>query len=140
MKKNTGEILKELELCEDFQTFYEENKENMITDNLSNLLEVLLVKKGINKATAIKNSELTEVYGYQIFSGKRHPERRKLLALAVGMGLDLEETQELLKCAGYAMLYAKLPADSTIIHGISHGLSVPQINETLFKNQLETLG
>ncbi len=140
MKKNTGEMLKELELCEDFQTFYEENKENMITANLSQLLETLLEKKGISKATAIKRSELTEVYGYQIFSGKRHPDRRKLLALAIGMGLDLEETQELLKCAGYPMLYAKLPADSTIIYGISHGLSVPQINETLFKNQLETLG
>lgn len=140
MNKSTGEIVKELELCDNFQTFYEDNKDQMITDTLSHMLEELLASTGMTKAQAIKNSELTEVYGYQIFSGKRRPDRRKLLALAVGMGLTVEQTQDLLKHAGYPPLYAKLPADSTVLYGISRGLSVPQINEMLFKNQLETLG
>lgn len=81
MNKSTGEIVKELELCDNFQTFYEDNKDQMITDTLSQMLEELLASTGMTKAQAIKNSELTEVYGYQIFSGKRRPDRHKLLAL-----------------------------------------------------------
>ena len=77
---------------------------------------------------------------YQIFSGTRHPERKKLLCLAVGMSLNLEETQTLLKCAGYAPLYVKMPFDSVVIYGVCKQLSVIEINEILFDNHLETLG
>ncbi len=140
MTKNTGEIIKELELCEDFHTFYEENKPSLIAQDLSALLTELLEQKHLSKARVIKKAELSEVYGYQIFDGKRHPDRCKLLALAVGMELTPEETQTLLRRAGYPPLYAKLPFDSAVIFGLKRGLSVPEINEILFENDLETLG
>ena len=37
---------------------------------------------GMKKADAIRRSELSEDYAYQIFSGLRVPERKKLLSLA----------------------------------------------------------
>ena len=83
---------------------------------------------------------MSEVYAYQIFSGLRVPERKKLLCLAIGMSLNLDETQTLLKCAGYSQLYVKLPFDSIIIYGICKKFSVVQINELLFEYELETLG
>ena len=140
MEKNTSEIVKELGLCPDFQTFYNENKDYMVTKKLTELLAELLEVKGIKKAHAIQRSELSEVYGYQIFSGVRVPERKKLLCLAVGMGLNIDETQKLLKCAGYAPLYAKLPFDSVVLYGLCNSMSVLQINESLFEYGLETLG
>lgn len=140
MKKDTSEIVKELGLCPDFKTFYRENKDYMVTDSLSELLSQLLEQKKLKKSQVIKNAELSEVYGYQIFSGVRVPERKKLLCLAVSMGLNIEEVQQLLKCAGYSQLYAKLPFDSVVMYGLCKKMSVVQINELLFEYGLETLG
>ena len=140
MKKDTVSIVEELGLCDDFKTFYDENKEYMVSDTLGEMLNRLQTEKNLRKTDVIKRSELSEVYAYQIFSGQRHPERKKLLCLAVGMYLNLEETQSLLKCAGYAPLYVKLPFDSVVMYGICKQLSVIQINEILFDNNLETLG
>lgn len=140
MEKNTAEIVKELGLCPDFQTFYSENKDYMLAQKLTELLAQLLERKGLKKSQVIQKAELSEVYGYQIFSGIRVPERKKLLCLAIGMGLNIEEAQQLLKCAGYAQLYVKLPFDSIVLYGLCKGLSVVQINEVLFSYGLETLG
>lgn len=140
MQKDTSKIVEELGLCPDFKTFYRENKEYMVSDSLSSLLAQLLEKKKIKKSQAIKNAEISEVYGYQIFSGTRVPERRKLLSIAVGMQLNIEETQQLLKCAGYPQLYVKLPFDSVVLYGLCKALTVVQINELLYEYGLETLG
>ena len=140
MQKDTSKIVEELGLCPDFQTFYKENREYMVSGNLAELLSQLLESKGLKKAQVIKYAELSEVYGYQIFSGIRVPERKKLLCLAVGMGLNIEETQQLLKCAGYSQLYVKSPFDSVVLYGLCKELSVVQINELLYEYELETLG
>ena len=140
MQKDTSEIVKELGLCPDFQTFYNENKEYMISSDLPQLLAELLQQKGLPKSHVIKNAELSEVYGYQIFSGVRMPERKKLLCLAIAMKLNVDEVQQLLKCAGYSQLYVKKPFDSVVLYGFCKGLSVVEINEMLYKYNLETLG
>jgi len=112
----------------------------MVVSSLSQLLAQLLESKGLKKSQVIRNAEIAEVYGYQIFSGVRVPERKKLLCLAIGMKLNIEETQQLLKCAGYSQLYVKLPFDSIVLYGLCKGLSVIQINELLYEYSLETLG
>ena len=140
MQKDTSEIVKELGLFPDFQTFYDENKEYMVTGDLAQLLAELLTSKGLKKSQVIRKAELSEIYGYQIFSGVRVPERKKLLCLAIGMELNIEQTQKLLKCAGYAPLYVKRQADSVVLYGLCKGLSVLQINELLYKYNLEILG
>ncbi len=140
MKKDTSKIVEELQLCPDFSTFYQENKEYMVSESLAELLARLLAEKGLRKAEVIRRAELSEVYAYQIFSGLRVPDRKKLLCLAVGMSPTLDEVQTLLKCAGYSPLYVKLPFDSILLYGICKKLSVVEINELLFRYGLETLG
>ena len=139
MQKDTSEIVKELGLFPDFQTFYNENKEYMVSSNLAQLLEELLLRKGLKKSQVIKNAELSEIYGYQIFSGVRVPERKKLLCLAISMGLNIDEVQHLLKCAGYSPLYVKIPFDSAVLYGFCKKLSVVEIHELLYEYNLETL-
>ena len=138
--KNTTKIVKELGLCEDFKTFYDENRDYMTQKTLSELLKELCEKNSLKKSQIIKNSELSEVYAYQIFSGLRIPERKKLLSLAVAMELKLGEVQTLLKCAGYPPLYVKIPFDSVVMYGICKKLSVIEINNLLYEYDLETLG
>ena len=140
MAKDTAKIVEELGVCPDFKTFYSENSDYMIKEDLSELLDKLMKKYDLKKSQVIRAAEMSEVYAYQIFSGLRVPERKKLLCLAIGMTLNLEEVQALLKCAGYSQLYVKLPFDSIVLYGICKNLSVVDINELLFEYGLETLG
>ena len=140
MTKDTSKIVEELGLCDDFKTFYDENKKYMIKEELSALLEMLIEKHNLKKSQIIRTAEISEVYAYQIFSGARIPDRKKLLCLAVAMKLSLDEVQALLKCAGYSALYVKLPFDSVILYGICKKLSIVEINELLYDYELETLG
>jgi cyanate lyase len=140
LNKDTSKIVEELHLCDEFRTFYDENKEYMIDKSLAELLDSYIKAKNLHKSDIIHNSGLSEVYTYQIFSGIRTPERKKLLALAVAMGLNFEETQTLLKSAGYAPLYIKIPFDSIVIYGLYKGLSTSEINELLFDHGFKTLG
>lgn len=140
MAKDTAEIVKQLQLSPDFQCFYKENKDYMVDKTLAQLLEQLLKESGISKAKAIRNSEMSELYAYHIFAGSRIPERGKVLALAIGMGLPLEKIQQLLKAAGYSLLYVKRPFDSIVLYGIFKKMSVAEINELLYDYDMETLG
>lgn len=140
MKKDTSHLLEELKECSDFTRFYQKNEDVLLSCTLSDLLQELLKKHNIKKADAIRGSELSEDYAYQIFSGLRVPERKKLLSLAVGMGLDLDEIQTLLKTSGYAPLYVKNPFDCIVIYGICKNLSVAKLNFLLFDYGMETLG
>ena len=137
--KDTAKIVEELGLCSDFKTFYDENKDYMIKEELSTLLKNLLEKHNLKKTEVISASEISEVYAYQIFSGLRVPERKKLLCLAIAMELSLDEVQTLLKCAGYSPLYVKIPFDCIVIYGICKKLPVIKINEMLFDYGFETL-
>ena len=140
MTKDTSKIVEELELCEDFHTFYLENKDAMVNKSLSEMLNDLLKEKKLRKTQVIHNSELNDIYVYQIFSGIRRPDRKKLLALALAMGLSVTETQTLLKCAAYPPLYVKIPFDCIVLYGITKELSVIQVNNLLFDYGEETLG
>ena len=43
-------------------------------------------------------------YAYQLFNGTRKPSRDKVIQLAFGFGLSVDDTQELLKVARQAPL------------------------------------
>ena len=104
-------------------------------------LERLISEKGLQKKDVIAASNLSEVYAYQIFGGQRkNPGREKVLCLAVAMGLNLEEVQNLLKVSGYAPLYAKNDFDCVVIYGVCRQMNILAINELLYDNGKETLG
>ncbi|MCR5208070.1 MAG: XRE family transcriptional regulator [Eubacterium sp.] len=141
MNKSTDNLLEELKAFADFGEFYNENKSEVAAVSLSDYLQELITKKRLNKADVVSQSEMSEVYVYQIISGiKTNPKREKLLCIAFGMKLSLTETQELLKKTGYAPLYAKRPFDAIIIYGLAKRLSVVEVNGLLFEYGQETLG
>ena len=139
MGRNTKELLDELKNCEEFQRYYEENSEDFLFAALPGELNRLIGQKGLKKSAVIAKAQINEIYGYQIFAGKRRPERNKLLCLLIAMGADLNEIQAVLKHAGYAQLYAKNPTDSAVIFGICKHMTIPQINGILFDHGLKSL-
>lgn len=140
MKKSTADLLLELEQCAEFRDFRHNNAASVTTTTVAARLGELLIEKSLKKADVIRCSGLSEQYGYQIFTGYRIPERSKLLSIAVGMRLSLEETQELLKQTGYATLYAKNEFDCAVIFGICKRMTVPEINLLLYEYDQELLG
>lgn len=132
-KKPTDELMKQLTQNADLEKYIKENEESFVNAPLSDILNRIVKEKKIVKSKALKRAEINEIYGYQIFSGKRIPSRDKLIALCIGMELDLEETQSVLKCSGFAQLYPKSKRDSIIISGIEKEQSVFEINGLLYE-------
>ena len=138
--KSTAKLEEELKLYPNYVSFYEENRAAVSSGVLSDLLGELLLKKRLKKSEVIRAANLNEVYGYQIFRGDRLPERAKLLALVFGMGLDFDETQQLLKSAGYAPLYAKRSFDCIVIYALMHQMTLFQTNDLLYRYEETLIG
>ena len=129
--KNTGDLFAELKAERDPQSYRERNQDEF-TVPLNEYLETLLKDKGLNKNEVIAASQLNGNYAYHIFSGTRkNPSRIKILALAIAMGLNLDEVQYLLRYAKHGQLYPRNPWDSTIIFAVEQKLSVMETNELL---------
>lgn len=139
IKKPTDELMDALNHSSSVEEYINSEQDYLIDSSVSEYLNQLLEAKSLKKSTVIKNSELNEIYGYQIFSGKRIPSRDKLISIAFGMELSLEETQALLKFAGFAPLYPKQKRDSLLIWGRTHRFSIYQINELLYTENEDTL-
>ena len=141
MQKDTNDLVKELSQYSSFRSFYSDNSPVIAKHSLSECLQELIEKKGLSKAEIIEASEMSEVYAYQILSGiRKTPQRNKVLCLAFGMGLELNEVQDLLKKTGYPVLYVKIPFDCVVMYGLCKKMSVVEVNELLYEYGQETLG
>ncbi len=137
MKKSTGELLKDLEKCEDFGTYYEGNKDVFLKRKLTECLDELLKQKNMKKIDVIKGAEMSQIYGYQIFAGMRRPGKYKMICIALAMGLTYDETQALLKECGFIPLYAKNADDSAYIYALKNRLTVAELNGMLVEYGLK---
>lgn len=140
MEKTTGELLEILKSKKDYSEFFNEEKHEMIFKSVSEYLNFLLEEKKMTKSEVIKNSNIDRTYAYQLFNGTRDkPSRNKMLMLAIGMHLSIDETQKLLKISELAELYIRLPRDSVILHCLEKGFSLDDTNLYLDKHGLEIL-
>lgn len=111
----------------------------MQTDSFSEYLEQWLRKKQLTRAEVVRASNLNKAYVYQIFSGKKYPSRDKVIALTFGLHLTIEETQTLLKQAGYRELYPRAPRDALLLFALGRGMDIISANELLFDHEIEVL-
>ena len=139
-RKSTKELNRELSAAPDWNRFLENNREQFQETGFLDYLLKLFQDAGISKVTLAKRAETSEIYLYQIFSGARMPSRDRVLCLSLGLPATLAQTQELLRIGGMAQLYPKNKRDAIIIYGLTHGQTLPQVNELLFAESKETLG
>lgn len=137
--KSTDELLDTLIKADNIDTYLTADSEHFIDRTIAALLTTILEKKGLVKSEVIHKTEMSEVMGYQIFSGVRKPSRDSLISICIAMQLELEEVQELLKYAGFGLLYPRSIRDSILIHGICKKQTIPQINMILFDHSEKTL-
>ncbi|MCQ2463405.1 MAG: hypothetical protein MJ177_08405 [Clostridia bacterium] len=139
MDKSTGELMEILKSEKKYEVFFSNQVGELFFGSVSQYLETMMRNKNLNKSDVIKRSNLDKNYAYQIFNGtKKNPSRNKMLMIAIGMELNIEETQTLLKMSELTELYVRMPRDSIIIHCINMKKNIIETNEILndYKQEL----
>lgn len=137
--KTTDELNHEIKSATDIEDYLAQNKKHMLTCRLSEHLNMLLTQKGFSRADVVRSSMLGKTYVYQIFAGEKTPSRDKLIAIAFGMCLSDEETQEMLKLSGNRELYPRDERDALILFALQRNKSVFDVNELLIDHNLAAL-
>lgn len=133
----TEELLRELLDAPDPGAFIADHKLRERT--LSGYLQQLLDERGLKRAAVVKEANINETFGYQIFTGERGAGRDKVLQLAFAMKLTLKEANRLLQVAGSNELYCKNRRDAIIIFCLTHGATLQEANEELYRFGEETM-
>lgn len=140
MNKSTDELMNILKSKKTYEEFFEEEVGELYFTSVSEYLNLLITEKKLQKSEIIKKSNLDKNYAYQIFNGtKTCPSRDKVIMLAFGMSLNLNETRKLLKISQQKDLYIRDPRDSVIIFCINKGFSLIEANESLMDYGLDCL-
>lgn len=129
--KTTGELLEELMEPGSFSSYLSRNREQMLHPNVGRELDKFCRGQKLSKAAVARRSGVSEVYLHQVLAGKRSPSRDRLLCLCIGLSAGVEESQKLLRQAGFAQLDPRMSRDALILYGLSRGQSLPQINGAL---------
>ena len=98
-------------------------------------LNEMLIQYNMEKNVVTERAAFPGTYAYKIFSGEKNGSRERLLWLAFGFPLTLEETKRLLRAGGYNPLSPKNRRDALIIYALDCGYSVNEVNELLVENE-----
>lgn len=138
--KTTRTMQRRLFTAPDFETFARDNAPFLSPLPICDFLTALCEIHGRAVGYVIKNSGIDRTYGYQLFNGTRQPSREKLLQLAFGIGLDVEETQRMLKTAQKSPLYPLILRDAAILRCLNDGCTFEETQELLCSMELTPLG
>lgn len=137
-EKNTDTLQQELMSTNNLDRFLTENDASFRDVPLQEAIHIF-DEKGMSKAQLAKQSGISEVYLHQLFSGRRFPSRSRLLCLCFGLGATVDEAQSLLQQARHAPLYSRDRRDAIIIFALSHHMTLFEVNDKLFTENLDTL-
>lgn len=107
--------------------------------SLARLLSGFLEKYGVERKDVIKVSRLDNIYAYQIFAGKKKPKREKLLQLAFGFPLTVEDTNLLLQTGGYSALYIRDKRDAVCMYCLERRMTLEECNGYMYRMGERTL-
>ena len=139
VEKSTEELLHELQKAEDVFEFTKANEEEMEAISLTEQLEQLLKHYKKQKKDVIKDAGMDTTYGYQIFDGRKNPRRDKLIQLAFGFPLTLEEANRVLRAAGVSDLYVRCKRDTICMYCLQQKMTVAECDALLYQAGEETV-
>ena len=137
---HTSTLLKGLFKTRNLPAFLSQNEAAMQTLGFSDYITELCRQRELVPERIVKQSQIERTYGHQLFNGTRKPSRDKVLQLAFGFGLNVEETQKLLRAAGKSQLYPKIKRDAVLIFCLSKQKSLFESQDILSSLNLTLLG
>lgn len=136
-EKSTELLQSELIRAEKLEDFFAENETSLKEKSVPDYLNELLKAHQAEVSDVVRRAGLTN-YAYQIFDGRKKAGREKLLQLAFGFPLTLEETQRLLRCGGHSELYVKNRREAYLMYALGKGFNLQKVNELLYENGEKT--
>lgn len=122
------------------QKFLEWNEPYFMEPAFVQYINEMRVEKKLVREQIFFRAGIEPAYGHQIFRGKRHPSRDKVLQLAFGFPMTLQETRNALAMAKKRELYPKIKRDAVISFCLNHGKSLTEVQEMLYECDLPILG
>lgn len=137
---HTSVLLQKLKRAQSFETFVEKNEGAMLHTTFSAYLSELCARKKLVPERIIKAAQIDRTYGHQLFNGTRKPSRDKIIQLAFGFGMTVEEAQQLLRIAEKPPLYPKIKRDAAILFCLSKKMNALETQNLLESLDLTLLG
>lgn len=131
LKKSTEELLNLIQKASDIEYYIKENESEMLSLSLDVYLSKLLEEKNLKIADVMAKSEQGD-YIYKVFKNQRKASRDILISIAIGMELDINQAQKLLRISKNARLDPREKRDSVIIYAITNNISVCELNDILY--------
>jgi hypothetical protein len=139
-EKNTSDLIRGLIKTNDLKEFLDENELEMELPSFHVYISDFCKGEGKVPEQVIKKAGIERTYGHQLFNGTRNPSRDKVIQLAFGLELNLEETQKLLKIAHHSPLYPKFKRDAVLLHCLVNGEDFWETQSILLSMQITLLG
>jgi len=136
---STELMLSKLKAAREIGSFVAENEKAFYSGTIREHFDMLFEKYGVSKAEAIERSNIERGYAYQILRGAKDAKRDKYIRLAIGIGLNLEDTQRLLTVARHGILYSKILRDAVIIFGINNHFDIVRLEWLLEEQHVDPL-
>lgn len=129
----TDNLMQKLESCDTDSelTDYVDFIDGKYPLTLHEYIKTIIDDRNMTVADLQRASKLDRNYIYQIMDGSRQPGRDKIIAIALGAGMTLEECQRALEISREGILYPKSRRDSIIIYAVKNNLSVMDLNKLL---------
>ncbi len=122
------------------KSFFNTYEKEFIEITFCEYVQSLCRKRGLICEHVIKKCGIDRTYGHQLFSGIRQPSRDKVIQLAFGFSLSVDETQELLKVSGKSLLYTKIKRDAAIMYCLKNEIDFFDTQATLQDLSLPLIG
>ncbi len=135
LKKNpsvTTKLLGYLKNEQNIRRFLAQNESDFVSQNIASFFEEKMLKYKLDKSEIILRADIDRSYGYQILRGARYASRDNYLKIAIGMGLDLTDTQLLLNITQTSPLYVRVKRDAVIIYCIENHYTLRAAQELLY--------
>ena len=112
---------------------------SIYTESFEKYLQKLINKKGLKNSQVYAAANISKQYFSKLLKGKVKPSKEKVLALAIGLTLNLDETVDFLRIAGYAL--SPISQTDTIVEYFirNKDYNVLKIDIVLFDYGLEPL-
>ncbi len=136
---STEMMLSKLKAAREIGSFVEENEKVFYNSTIREYFNMLFEKYDVSKAEAIERSSIERGYAYQILRGAKDAKRDKYIRLAIGIGLDLEDTQRLLTVARHGILYSKILRDAVIIFAVNNHFDIVRLEWLLEEQHVDPL-
>lgn len=135
----TTELFRRLK-TRNLTSFIIRNKKHFVDGEFTRHLAALLAEKKLIRAKVIEQAGIESSYGQSIFRGTRRPSRDKVLQLAIGFPLTIEETQRTLLLAKKRELHPKIERDAVIIFALNNKNTYADVQLLLEDMKLPLLG